>query len=88
MADEQVKQIELGQKHLKGLKFKTSEKKEIVEEGQKKTRYLPIERALKLDDLLSQRDDGATFHIVTKDGRKYDVPKDAKNAGGDDDKPE
>ncbi len=62
-------------KHLEGLTFRTSEKKEVTEDGQKKTRYIPIERPLAVDDLLSERDDGDTFHIVTKDGRKYDVPK-------------
>jgi len=63
------------EKHLKGLVFKTSVKKEVTEDGQKKTRYVPVERPLALDDLLSERDDGSAFHIVTKDGRKYDVPK-------------
>jgi hypothetical protein len=68
------------QKHLGGLIYRTSAKKEVVENGQKKARYNPIERPLLLDDLLAERDDGATFHIVTKDGRKYDVPKNQKDA--------
>lgn len=66
------------EKHLKGLTYRTSEKKEVTENGQKKTRYVPIERPLTVNDLLSERDDGSTFHIVTKDGRKYDVPKETK----------
>jgi hypothetical protein len=44
---------------------------------------VPIERPLTLDDLLTQRDDGETFHIVTKDGKKYDVPKSPAKAAKD-----
>lgn len=66
---------EVEQKHLAGLTFKTSTSKEIDEDGRKKKRHFPVERPLKVGDLLTQRDDGDTFHIVTMDGRKYDVPK-------------
>jgi hypothetical protein len=72
---------EVEQKNLAGLKFRTSIPKEVDEDGRKKKRHFPIERQLKTSDLLTQRDDGDTFHIVTKDGRKYDILKTpAKNA--------
>lgn len=66
---------EVEQKHLAGLTYKTSTPKEIDEGGRKKKRHFPVERPLKVNDLLTQRDNGDAFHIVTKDGRKYDVPK-------------
>lgn len=69
---------EVEQKHLAGLTFKTSIPKEVDEDGRKKKRHFPVERPLKLADILSQKDNGDSFHIVTKDGRKYDVLK----AGG------
>lgn len=74
------------QKHLGGLTFRTSVKKEVMEDGRKKARYVPAERPLALDDLLTERDDGSTFHIVTKDGRKYDVPKAAAKGDKDNEK--
>ncbi len=74
------------QENLKGLKFRTSRQVEFDDgNGAKKKRWEPVERDLALDDLLSSRDDGESFHIVTKDGKKYDIPKNpAKGkAGGD-----
>ncbi|MDD5348449.1 MAG: hypothetical protein PHT59_07540 [Candidatus Omnitrophica bacterium] len=66
------------QKHLAGLIFRTSVKKEVVKDGQKKNKSFPTERPLEVTDIISQRDDGDAFHIVTADGRKYDIPKDMK----------
>jgi len=63
------------QKHLEGLKFRTSEPKIIKENGIEKTRYIPVERPLTLDDIMSQRDVGDCFVIATLDGRKYTIPK-------------
>ena len=60
------------QKHLEGLIYRTS-KTVKGEDGKKK--YVPVERELVLDDLLSQSDQGDSFKIVTKDGRKYAIPK-------------
>jgi|GEM_PF-1892903 len=75
---------EVEQKHLAGLQFRTSVLKEVADDGRKKKRHFSVERQLKTSDLLTQRDDGDTFHIVTKDGQKYNIPKTpAKNAGKD-----
>ncbi|MCZ2418170.1 MAG: hypothetical protein LC132_11615 [Burkholderiales bacterium] len=64
------------QKQLEGLKFRTSERKEVAgDDGAKKIKLIPVVRPLVLDDILSQRDDGDSFHVVTKDGKKYDIPK-------------
>ncbi len=65
-------------KLLKGLKFRTSEGREIVDEnGKKKTKFIPIERALKPGDVLSWKDKGDVVVIVAKDGTKHTVAKEA-----------
>ena len=64
------------QKHLEGLTYRTSVKKDVADEdGTKKQKSVPVVRPLALDDILSQRDGGDSFHVVTKDGKKYDIPK-------------
>ena len=64
------------QKHLEGLVYRTAEKKDVVDsDGVKKQKSVSTTRPLMIDDILSARDDGDPFHIVAKDGRKYDVPK-------------
>lgn len=64
------------QKHLEGLTFKTSELREVDDgNGGVKKQWYPVVRPLTVADIISQRDDGGSFHIVAGDGRKYDVPK-------------
>ena len=60
------------QKHLEGLTYRTS--KSVKGEDRKK-KYIPVERALTVDDLLAQRDKGDSFVVVTKDGRKHVIAK-------------
>ena len=61
------------QKHLEGLTFRTAKEQKQGEDGKKK--MVGVERPLMLDDLLSQRDTGDAFVVVTKDGKKYTIPK-------------
>ncbi len=68
------------QKHLVELTFKTS-KPVKGEDGKKK--FIPVERKLTLADLLDQRDRGDAFVVVTKDGKKYVIPKAAGKAEKD-----
>lgn len=70
MADEKI-----DRKYLTGLKFRGSAAKETKEDGRTKTRYVPFERALKPEDVLSYADKGAYIVIVTADGQKYTVDK-------------
>jgi hypothetical protein len=61
---------------LHGLVFRTSQgKQERAEDGRLKTRYIPVERPLTPDDILAEKDLGDQTVIVTKDGRKYTIPK-------------
>lgn len=66
------------QKHLKGLVFRTS-KIGKGDDGKKKN--FPVERPLELGDLLSQSDQDDSFKVVTKDGKKYVVPKKTQEDG-------
>ena len=60
------------QKHLEGLTYRTSK---IVKGEDRKKKYIPVERALAVDDLLAQSDKGDSFIVVTKDGRKHVIAK-------------
>jgi len=82
MAKEDVKEKEaqegpkgIDPKWLKGLKWAGSEPKEVVENGKKKTKYIPFDRPLEPADVMSFRDQGASVVIATTDGRKYIVKK-------------
>ncbi len=67
---------EVEQKHLAGLTYRTSEKKKIKgDDGDVAAKYVASERQLKVADILSQKDNGDSLTIVTKDGKKYTVPK-------------
>lgn len=76
-------------KFLKGLTYKTSEaKKSKDDNGKEKTAFIPVERALKPEDVLGWKDRGNTVVIVAKDGRKYRIEKEVGDApkgkkGGD-----
>lgn len=86
MAEEKAKQEKeeasavtgLDPKYLQGLVFKGAEKKVVDEDGVKKTKGVPYERPLKMEDVLSWADKGATVVIVTGDGRKYNIEKNPK----------
>lgn len=65
-------------KFLAGLTFRGAEVKEVTEDGIKKKKSIPFERAMKPDDVLSWKDYGATVAIAGKDGRKYTVNKKGK----------
>ena len=65
----------LDAKYLKGLVFQFAEKKQVTENGEHKTVYVPDERELTPDDVLAWRDAGSEIIIVTADGRKHTVAK-------------
>lgn len=75
---------EVEQKQLAGLTYRTSEKKKVKgDDGEVTEKYVASERSLKVADILSQKDNGDSFTVVTKDGKKYTVPKTpAKGDGG------
>lgn len=66
----------IDKKYLAGLKYKSSTAKK-TEEG---VRFIPTERALTPADVLDWKDNGPTVTIVTADGRKHTVDKNAKPA--------
>ena len=76
----------INSKLLRGLRFRTSEPKTSQDEnGVKKTRHYPMDRALRPDDVLDWKDKGDKVVIVTNDGQKYTVakePADEKAKGG------
>lgn len=61
-------------KWLKGLVFRTSERKQPKGEA---ARHVPVERKLRPSDVLAWEDQGETIVIVTADGSKYSVDKTA-----------
>ena len=67
------------QKQLEGLKFRTTKRKETTEDGKRKV--VPIERSLRVADILTETDHGTHVTIVTKDGRKYNLPPAGKSKG-------
>lgn len=70
-------------KWLEGLKFKTSEPREVKgEDGRPGKQHIPKERALRQEDILSWKDNGNSVVLVTADGQKYTVSK-AKGKGGE-----
>ncbi len=62
-------------KYLKGLTFKSSEKKRTTVNGEERTVYVPQERDLAVEDVLEVRDAGTEMIFVTADGQKYTVQK-------------
>lgn len=63
---------QIDKKYLAGLKFCSSKP---AKEG-----YVPTERNLNPSDVLDWKDNGDTVTIVTADGKKYAVNKNAKPA--------
>lgn len=61
--------------------FRTSKRKDVVEDGRRKPVNVPVERPLRLADILSQTEYDGFTRIVTKDGKKYDIPA-AKTKSG------
>lgn len=61
---------------LKGLTFRTAETRDVPGEGgQKEKRSFPIERPLKVSDVLAVQDAGTEVVIVAADGQKHRVSK-------------
>ncbi|MBE0598969.1 MAG: hypothetical protein IH614_17075 [Desulfuromonadales bacterium] len=66
----------IDKKYLKGLKYHSSEGKDVLgENGRKLKQYTHKERALTPDDVLSWEDKGREIVLVTADGQKVTVPK-------------
>lgn len=72
---------QIEQRQLKGLVFRSSERKPVVEDGRKKFIHERVERPLTPDDILSATDYDTFTRIVTKDGKKYDIPLAGKGGG-------
>lgn len=72
------------QKQLEGLMFRTAKRKETGTDDKRKVTNIPIERPLRVADILTETDHGSYVTIVTKDGRKYNIPISAKTSGGKD----
>ncbi len=60
---------------LKGLVFRTSERKEMEKEGRKVPQYIPVERPLTEKEVMAWKEGDTSVTIVTADGRKYTVKK-------------
>lgn len=58
----------------RGLKYHDSEAREVTEDKRKVTKYIPRERPLQESDIMSHRVYGDIVIIVTKDGRRYNIP--------------
>lgn len=69
------KEASFDRRWLKGLKFRTAEPQKTTEDGRKKTKYIPKERSLTPEDVLSWKDYGDHVVIVTADGQKVTVEK-------------
>ncbi len=71
---------EFDKKWLQGLKYRFSKPKEVERDGRTVTTYVAKERPMRVDDVLSWKDQGDTVIMVTADGRKLTVYKDPKKA--------
>lgn len=65
-------------KYLKGLKFRSSEGKQVMDDGREVIRYTAAERNMKPDDVLDWRDTGSDIILVTADGQKVTVSKEKR----------
>jgi hypothetical protein len=72
---------QIEQRQLEGLVFRTSKRKDFVEDGRKKVVTVPVERALRPGDILAQTEHDSFTRIVTKDGKKYDIPRSKSKPG-------
>ena len=66
--------MEINEKYLKGLKFTEVERKEVKENGEKKTVSVVNERDLTPADVLATRETETDIIFVTADGQKYTKP--------------
>lgn len=73
--------MNIDEKLLQGLRFRYSEEKIVTENGRKIKKYIPQERDLTVDDILSMKDYGDSLMIVTADGKKYSIQKKNKKGG-------
>jgi len=62
-------------KYVKHLKFRYSESKVVERDGRKVKEFIPKERQMKVEDVLSWRDYGDHVVVVTADGQKVKVDK-------------
>jgi hypothetical protein len=69
------KTMNVDPKLLKGLKYRDSERKQVLKDGQKVYQYTPRERDLKPEDVLSVTPYPDKTVIVTADGKKYEIRK-------------
>lgn len=72
---QKTKERKLDPKWIEGLVFRSSEVKEIEEDGRKVKRYTPTERPMKPSDVVSWKDYGDHVVLVTADGQKVRVKK-------------
>lgn len=68
----------IDKKYLEGLTWKSSK---AVTKSPKGIVYEPIKRNLEVSDVLSMKDYGSFYNIVTSDGRKYKIQKIIKKEG-------
>lgn len=61
------------EKYLKGIVIRNNKQ---IEGSNKHIKYEAITKAATPEDVLDWKDCGNTISIVTKDGKKYSVPKD------------
>ena len=64
----------IDQKQLDGLVYRTAKRKEAADGSSRRSTYIPVERPLKTNDILSAAEHDGFTTIVTGDGRKYDIP--------------
>lgn len=62
-------------KHLKGLRYRTSEGRKVNEDGRDIVKHVSTERPLKPEDVLDWRDTGDDIVLVAADGQKHTVVK-------------
>lgn len=71
---------QIDKKYLAGLKFRTSEAKEIKgDDGRPGKQHIPKECALRPEHVLDWKDTGDSIVLVTADGKKHKVSKNAKD---------
>lgn len=71
----EVKETKLMKKWIEGLIFTGSEAKVEKKDGRKLKKFIPVERPMTEEDVLSWKDYGKYVVIVTADGQKVQVEK-------------
>ncbi len=65
----------LNPKYLQGIIYHDAEEREVEEDGLKKKKKFPRVQPMRLEHVLSWREDGKEIVIVSMDGKKYRVKK-------------